>query len=251
MVKKYMNTPKNTDIPSVDCIGRISPTALLELQGIALNVDREWEVSLLVFNEKKVMDFWAGISDFLNHISKLSSPKSLTAVDIMYKTSEIYDATVLQTRENTQKKAKSYISWIRKEKMEDRTQEIGIYYLNILKRVQSIVSQEHHHVKDIRKIFEVESIWSETWTFDYIYATHVLFYFDNRELLLNILWNFLSPEGKLIITDYHPTREHGWAAMRYLQELIEQWVTGITPLWMHEESGDICVQVKKEYFLNT
>jgi SAM-dependent methyltransferase len=241
-----MKNSQRLEIPSVDCIGRISPTDLLELQGIPLSVDRAWEVSLSIFDNKKIMDFWAGISNFLNYISRLSSPKSLTAVDIMYKTSEIYDATVLQTRENTQKKARNYISWIRKEKIEDREEELTIYYLNIFKRIQSIISQEHHHIKGIRKISELENIESEMWTFDYIYATHVLFYFDNRELLLNILLHFLSPEGKLIITDYHPTREHGWAAMRYLQELTEQWVTGITPLWMHEESGDICVQIEKK-----
>lgn len=248
-----MKHTQKFNIPTIDCIWRLSPVDILELQGVSLAVDSNGSIQLPIFDGKKIMDFWAGISDFLNYISKLSSPKSLITVDIMYKTPEIYGATVSQTRENIQKKARNYTSWKIKKNLREDDLTWFIKRLNSFKRLQSIINSDSHHWEQIRKVSSVEDVENEIGTFDYIYITHTFYCFSNKEEVFYWLLEFLSPEWKLIITDYYPTRDNGWETIKYLTQLQKEWFPGITLLWINKNAGDVSVEVTKEcleYFQN-
>ena len=220
----------NMNIPNIDCIGEVSSQQLLWLTWFS----QEWETHISAFDDKVIVDFWAGVSDFLYTVSQISNPARLIAIDPMYENQDVFDEHVART------------IWFMKERISE-----------VMKIIDETPSRLHINIlTDLQRRFKLlnaasysDTCWVERRitiedkTFvkacDYIFVTNTFFYFKNKEALLAILWLMLKDDGKIIITDYIHDNNGTGSAIEFFRKELEKGTPGIRGLSMNDHNASI------------
>lgn len=177
---------------------------------------------------KNILDFGSGISDFLEYVSKFSKPASLTAVDRIYSSQEVFQEALEYT--NTE------INRLIKITNRQVTQDVctlenkGIFTTSILwKLAERKRLVENARYKKNTDIIAYETNFKSITraSTDYIFINFLFYIFDEAQSE-NFLFESakkLKTRGKLYITDY----THRWNMRRFLKHthvrFTEMWKT--------------------------
>ena len=237
-----MRSYSERNIPKQNCIGSIMPFDILRMAWFTMVSNKEWQASMPQFDNKVILDFWAGISDFANTINQLSQPKRLAVVDLMYQDDDFYntmlnrtrDHVALQVQQYTDIKKRTYLAW------DSRHQEEIRYVWNNIKRMLRLLRSEQHHDLWIEKYVSINEM-NAVWKCDFIFATHILYHFSDRLYTLALLWTMLNQQGKMYIIDYDIEWEKVTEFINILRHQVELWNVGITEI--NSFNGNACFEI--------
>lgn len=236
---------RQSRFPKMDCIWMIPSLDLLRMLWFSIAIDAQWQWSVPEFNDKVIIDFWAGVSDFCNTVSQLSTPKRLVAIDIMYQGDEFYNEYVAITRSLIAEKVRDLHAAIKNDKdviwdwNYDGITELYQHVWNRLKRQVKILSNDSHHNTSVEKYTSINEMQS-VWECDFVFATHVLFSMSDRLYWLALISMMLSSDGKICVTDYD-RRNNVSDCTFVLRREIELGNTGIYEIVT--ENGDACFEI--------
>lgn len=195
------------------------------------------------FDEKVIVDVWAGIWDFLEYISTISRPNSLIAVDVIYEDEKSFLEAVERTKAQAKTVMEEY-KW-RIQQILYRTGEKR-FWENIfsdmtrkilcdLKKNPDVVQllQDYFRVKDRKRLIKnTQYKWSagkvqyHTQIQDFHGKADIIFVnmtFNLQESpkqFLGTIAQKLAENGQLYITDFN----YRWIIPTFLRALRESWM---------------------------
>ena len=203
----------------LNCIWFTDPLELLVLTGFSPTEELSWEVSFPEFTGKRIIDFWAGVSPFLNTILEVASPAEVLAIDPIYRDEGTYTTAVAKTLSSIE------------DDMDGIPPDSEDLYKRF-SRVKDVLVSDTHHDSRVRKQVSMERV--ELDTYDYIFATDVFFHIQNTLFALAWLGVHLNAGGRLLITDSHVNIQANPEPMWFLQQFLKGGLPGISFLWKNE-----------------